>query len=98
MIAPRKDSESDINERIIEALGQVRVDLYRPIRYLFFVFFAGIARGIGFALGMTVVLALLVFLVTKVLTAMVDFPLVGKYIKEILVLVQTYLKTGVRIK
>jgi hypothetical protein len=97
LMVPR-DRDDEVVERLSEAIGQIRIDLYRPWRYLLFVFFAGVARGIGFALGMTVILAVLAFFLTKALTAMVDFPLVGSYVAEIAELLQAYLKTGTKLR
>ncbi len=92
------DQPDEVNERLAEALGRVRIDEYHPMRYMFFIFLAGIARGIGFALGMTIILALLVFIVTKLLSTMVNFPLIGSYVQELLDVMQIYLKSGVKIR
>lgn len=85
--------ESELTERLTEILTKIRIDEHRPWRYLFFVFLSGIARGIGFALGMTIILAIVVFIITKVLTTLVNFPLIGSYFVEISDLIQNYLKT-----
>lgn len=93
-----EEDETQLAEQIHEAVGKIRIDEYHPWRYLFFVFLAGIARGIGFALGLTVVLAVVVFILTKVLSSLVNFPLVGSYFKEFADLMQYYLKSGVKLK
>ena len=93
-----KERDDQIVEMLSESLGRIRIDQHRPWRYLFFVFLAGIARGIGFALGMTVILAVLAYLLTQAIAAMVDFPLIGKYFAEIAELLQEYLKSGVKIR
>jgi len=92
------DRPDEATEKLSELLSRVRIDEYHPWRYMFFVFLSGIARGIGFALGMTIILAVLVFFVTKILASMVNFPLVGSYIKELLEVMQIYLKSGVKIR
>ncbi|NQU16770.1 MAG: hypothetical protein HQ564_01785 [Candidatus Saganbacteria bacterium] len=92
------DLPDELNERMTELLSRVRIDEYKPWRYMFFVFLAGIARGIGFALGMTIILAILVFVMSKILATLVNFPLVGSYFQELSDLIQVYLKSGVRIR
>lgn len=94
----QRERDTEIPERLSEALSQIRIDQYKPWRYLFFVFLAGIARGIGFALGMTIILAVLIFVVTKVLASMVNFPLIGTHIQEFLNLLQNYMKSGARLR
>lgn len=49
--------------------------LSSPLRIFFSNLLAGIGRGLGFVLGATVVVALIVYIVGKIL---VDIPLVGK--------------------
>jgi len=87
------DEEELLPEKVVESLRKLRIDEYRPWRYILFVFLAGIARGIGFALGMTIILAVIVFIVTKILTTLVNFPLIGSYFVEISDLIQSYIKT-----
>lgn len=87
------DEEELLPEKVAESLRKLRIDEYRPWRYIFFVFLSSVARGIGFAMGMTIVLAIIVFIITKILTTLVNFPLVGSYFVEISELIQSYLKT-----
>ncbi len=47
-------------------------------------FVAGLARGFGFSIGMTMLVGVLVY----VLSHMVDLPLIGKYIAHIVQIVQ----------
>jgi len=51
-------------------------------------FIAGLARGFGFSIGMTVLLGVLVY----VLSHMVDLPLISKYIAHIVQIVQEEVK------
>ncbi len=51
-------------------------------------FIAGLARGFGFSIGMTVLLGVLVY----ILSHMVDLPLIGKYIAHIVQIVQEEVK------
>lgn len=85
-------------ERLIEAVEKVRRDKHEPWRYIFFTFMNGIAQGLGMALGMTVVLGLVIYVVTKLLSNFIDFPVVGQYFSEIIKLIDFYLKQGARIR
>ena len=62
--------------------------MQNPRRIVFNNFLAGIARGFGFSIGMSLLLALLVF----TLSHMVDIPLIGKYIAKIVEIVQQEMK------
>lgn len=58
--------------------------MQNPRRMLLTNFAAGVARGFGFIVGMTVVVGLALF----VLREMVDLPLIGKYIARIVEIVR----------
>lgn len=60
--------------------------LHSPWRIVWHNFVAGIFRGLGIIVGMTVVFALLVW----VLTSMVDFPLIGQYFQQLLSLLEKF--------
>ncbi len=53
--------------------------LRSPWRIMWHNFLAGIFRGLGIIVGMTVVFALLIWLLTN----LVDFPLIGQYFVEL---------------
>ncbi len=59
--------------------------LASPRKIIFWNFMAGVARGLGVVIGMTVIVAVLVWFLTK----MVDFPLIGEYFEKILNLIDT---------
>ena len=59
--------------------------LASPRKIIFWNLIAGIFRGLGVVIGMTVVVAILVWFLTK----MVDFPLIGDYFGKILELIDT---------
>jgi hypothetical protein len=84
-------------ERLIEAIETVRRDKHDPWRYILFTFLNGIAQGLGMALGMTVVLGIAIFILTKLLTSMVNFPVVGYYFGEIMKILDAYVKHGARV-
>lgn len=87
----------DEENRLIEAIEKVRRDKHEPWRYLFFTFLNGAAQGLGFALGTTLVLALLVYILTVVLSKLVDFPVLGYYFGEISKIVDFYIKQAPKV-
>ena len=67
--------------RALEAVGlqQFIVYLQSPWRIVWANFLGGVFRGLGIIVGMTIVLALLIWALGKV----VDFPLIGSYFSDI---------------
>jgi len=54
--------------------------LQSPMRIIWVNFWAGVFRGVGILIGMTVVIAIIIWFLTK----LVDFPLIGSYFQQIL--------------
>lgn len=84
--------------RLIEAIEKVRRDKYQPIRYLLFTFLNGIAYGLGLALGMTIIVAILIYFTTIILSKMIDFPVVGQYVGDLMKIIDAYSKQGLKIR
>ncbi len=84
-----KHSKKDLERllRIFDMMGFTEFMQYlaSPRRILFWNFVAGVAKGFGIVVGMTLVVAVLVWLLTK----MVDFPLIGEYFQKILELIDS---------
>jgi hypothetical protein len=79
-----KQAKKDL-ERIVTIFDQVGFSefvmyLKSPRRIIWWNFVAGMFRGLGIVVGMTIVVAGLVWVMTK----MVDFPLIGEYFEDIL--------------
>ena len=55
-----------------------------PTRMFFLNLLAGMARGLGFAIGMTILAALLIFLLRRI----VNIPYLGKFIAQLLEVVE----------
>ncbi|MGI6038166.1 MAG: DUF5665 domain-containing protein [Limnochordia bacterium] len=69
------------------------IELYRrPARLLFLNFWAGLMRGFGMAVGFTVVGALFLFLMGRL--AALNLPIIGRYVAEIVRIVQDSLSVG----
>ncbi len=95
-----------LNERVgrlADAIERTRIDEYtsmiiRPWKFFFINFAAGIFRGLGMAIGFTLVAAIFLYLLVQLLRNMVDLPVVGTYIGEIVRFVNQYLNQGLPAK
>ncbi|MDK2820700.1 MAG: hypothetical protein PWP31_665 [Clostridia bacterium] len=63
------------------------VELYRrPGRLIYLNFIAGLARGLGIAIGFTILGAIVLYIIQKL--ALLNLPIIGKFIAEIVRMVQ----------
>lgn len=85
-------------DKLIEVIENIRRDKHQPWRYILFTLLNGIAQGLGMALGMTLVLGIVIFLLTKILAHMIDFPVVGYYVGELMKIMDAYIKQGAKIR
>lgn len=60
----------------------------KSLKILWNNFLIGLARGFGLAVGMTVIVAVVAFILSKLVT----LPLIGHFIAEIVKVVEVYLK------
>ncbi len=81
-------------EKLIEAIENVRRDKHQPFRYLFFTFLNGIFYGLGMGLGMTLILGIALFLLAKFISNMVNIPIIGYYFSQIGQIIDSYAKQG----
>jgi hypothetical protein len=73
----------DEENKLLEALEQIRRDKHQPWRYISFTFLNGIAQGVGMALGATIFLAIIIALLNLVLSHLIGFPVLGYYATEL---------------
>ena len=59
---------------------------------------AGIARGLGIAIGMTIIAAVVVIILTNVLSKLITLPIIGEQVAKIVTMVNEYLKEGSKLK
>jgi hypothetical protein len=85
-------------EKLFEAIESIRRDKRDPWRYILFTFLNGIAQGLGVALGMTLLLGIIVYVLTHILAQMINFPVVGYYVGELMKIMDAYIKQGGKIK
>lgn len=86
------------DERLFEAVEKIRRDKHEPWRYILFTFLNGIAQGLGVALGATIVLGLVIYLLTIVLSHLINFPVVGSYVGELIKIMDTSIRQGGRVR
>ena len=55
----------------------------RPWKLFWFNFLAGLFRGLGTAVGMTVVFAIVIYMTITVLAKFIDIPIIGSYIAQL---------------
>ena len=82
-------------KKILDAAGFSDFVRYlsSPWRIMWINFCAGMFKGLGILIGMTVVVAILVWFLTQ----LVDFPLIGQYFAEVLDAIKLYAPTnGIR--
>ena len=70
-------------------LGEYVELLNNPWKLFWVNFIAGLARGVGIAIGGTVLVALLLYILSRI--AVLNLPLISDFIAEIVRLVQTQL-------
>jgi len=75
-------------KRLADYLQKSAEFAQRPWRLLIWNFLAGIARGFGIALGMTVVVAISVYFLAK----LINLPIIGYWVAEIVKIVESYLR------
>ena len=78
-------------EKLISHLESLRIAEYvelsqKPFRLIFMNFVAGIARGLGIALGATFVFAIMLVFLKKLIV--LNIPLIGGFIAEILRIIE----------
>lgn len=80
---------SDTLERT--KIGEYIWLLNNPKRLIFLNFLSGIFRGIGLAVGFTLLGALLIYLLTR--NFLLNLPLIGSFFGELVWIIQQYLST-----
>ncbi|MBU1026494.1 MAG: hypothetical protein KKA31_02070 [Candidatus Margulisbacteria bacterium] len=93
------DKLNDRVGKLADAIERTRIDEYtsmitRPWKFFFINFAAGIFRGLGMAVGFTIIAAIFLYVLVQLLRNMVDLPIVGAYIAEIVRFVNQYLNQG----
>ncbi|MBC7076391.1 MAG: hypothetical protein H5T98_10080 [Syntrophomonadaceae bacterium] len=82
-------------DRLADSMEKMRLAEYvemidRPRRLLYINFLLGVARGFGMAIGFTVLAALVIYLLQKLI--MFNMPIIGDFIADIVKIVQEQLE------
>lgn len=64
--------------------------LQNPVRLIFLNFLAGLARGFGIAIGLTIIASLFLVILTRL--ASLNLPVIGKYIADLMRIVNQQLR------
>lgn len=70
--------------------------LSKPWKLLWLNFLAGLARGVGIAIGITIIFSIITYVAVKFLANFVNIPIIGIYIAQIVQFVNEALKNNVR--
>ena len=71
-------------------LAQFMELVQNPVRLIFLNFLAGLARGFGIAIGLTIIASLFLVLLTRL--ASLNLPVIGKYIADLVKIVNQQLR------
>lgn len=80
LVKIRKEFHEILNKIKGSGLTEFISYLHSPWRIMWSNFLAGVAKGLGIIVGMTLVFGALIWM----LTYMVDFPLIGEYAQEVI--------------
>lgn len=85
----------DLLRRFVERLEATRIAEYvqlldRPSRLLYLNFLAGVARGLGFAIGATILAAVVLYILQR--TMVLNLPVIGEFVAEIVRIVEEELR------
>jgi hypothetical protein len=69
----------------------------KPWKIMLNNFIGGISRGFGLAIGMTLIAAIVIVILTKVLAQLITLPFVGQQIAQLVELVNQYMKESSQI-
>ncbi len=89
-VVNQEESQSKL-DRLAMALERARIGEYvslmqDPLRVLYINFLAGVSRGLGMAVGFTILGALVIYALQRLMA--LDLPLVGKLIADLIEQVQ----------
>ena len=92
-----KDNVDKVASHLERANFGAYADLItRPWKFFWFNFLAGLFRGFGLAVGMTVIFAVVLYLLAAILKHFIDVPVLGSFIAELVEFVNSSTKTRIR--
>ncbi len=93
--SPKVKTLADRVEELSLAMEKMKLAEYvdllnRPIRLFYINFFSGLARGIGMAVGFTLLGALLIYMLRRL--EYLNIPVIGEFVAEIVKIVREQLQ------
>ncbi|NLB87829.1 MAG: hypothetical protein GX790_01180 [Syntrophomonadaceae bacterium] len=100
----KTDDEQKIIEQLVDKVTELSANMERmrlaeyvemfekPTRLLYVNFLIGLARGFGTAIGFTILAALVIYFLQKII--LLNIPVIGEFIAEIVNIVKTQLSVG----
>ncbi len=97
----KQEEQMRLQRKLIDKLTRVSQDMERfnlseyitllnsPRRFFFINFMAGIARGLGFALGATILGAVVLYFLQRLVV--LNLPVIGDFVAELVKIVQQHL-------
>lgn len=90
---PEKGPSADHLRRLVERLEAMRIADYlelleKPRKLVMTNFIAGIARGLGFAIGTTIVFAVVVEVLRRII--LINIPLISDYLVDIIHMIEAH--------
>ena len=90
----KKEEKGKEEEKIDSSVEQIRKTvtteyrefldfLKKPFRLIWVNFLIGLARGLGIAIGMTILAAIITYILILVLSKMVDLPIIGEWVAKV---------------
>ncbi|MDT8902481.1 DUF5665 domain-containing protein [Anaeroselena agilis] len=88
---PDKEPSADYLRRLVERLEAMRIAEYlelleKPRRLVMTNFVAGVARGLGFAIGTTIVFAVVIEVLRRLI--LINIPVISDYLVDIIRLIE----------
>jgi hypothetical protein len=104
---PNSSDDKGYMDKVIQKLDKISLDMEKlgiaeymemldnPRRLFYINFWSGLVRGFGMAIGFTLLAALVIYVLQQIVT--LNTPLIGKFIAEIVNIVQKQLEVNGRI-
>ena len=101
---PAETNEKEYLQRLSQRMDELAINLEKmgiaeyvamlnnPRRLLFINFLSGMARGFGMAIGFTILAAIFLYFLQKIVV--LNMPLIGDFIADIVNIVQNQLQAG----
>ncbi len=80
-----KEELDKIDKKLANIVGYLEI-IQNPRKFFLLNFFSGIIKGLGMAIGFTILGGILIYIISKL--SLINIPIIGDYIAEIVKIVQ----------